>query len=226
MAANTHRGFQDVRHATNQLILGNSLHDFKGSDEEKIVQNFFKVILTDPGFVRFFNLEIRNCNAEDGTSFRDAYISLRATYECMMRARANFVTERPSCEGVEIRDLLNTDSLEDFLSRGVDAIGISTQPDVCQSFWALLNFLREIKTHEGAIRRLLNIAPRNTSKKTQIMIGLAHHLFSKLVPNKKYEVDENIKNLPQTCGCEDTLKTNGSVSLIYDACGPYFDDGN
>ncbi|XP_033729507.1 uncharacterized protein LOC117318655, partial [Pecten maximus] len=201
MAANTHWGFRDVHQATNQLILGNSLHDFKGSDEEKIIQNLFKVILTDPGFVRFINLEIRNCNAEDGTSFRDAYISLRPTYECMMRARANFVTERPSCEGVEIRDLLNTDSLEDFLSRGVDAIGISTQPDVCQSFWALLNFLREIKTHEGAIRRLLNIAPKTTTKKTQIMTGLAHHLFSKLVPNKKYEVDENIKNLPKTCGC-------------------------
>ncbi|XP_033730329.1 uncharacterized protein LOC117319659 isoform X2 [Pecten maximus] len=60
---------------------------------------------------------------------------------------------------------------------------------------------KDIKRHEIGIRKLLASNPSTTSKDTQIMTGLAHHLFSQLVPNNKYEVDKYAKQLPKTCGC-------------------------
>ncbi|XP_033730328.1 uncharacterized protein LOC117319659 isoform X1 [Pecten maximus] len=120
----------------------------------------------------------------------------------MRRQKTDFLTERPKCEAVEMNDMLNIKILEEFQEGGVDAIENNHQSaGVSQSFLVLLNFLHDIKRHEIGIRKLLASNPSTTSKDTQIMTGLAHHLFSQLVPNNKYEVDKYAKQLPKTCGC-------------------------
>ncbi|XP_033748689.1 uncharacterized protein LOC117333487 [Pecten maximus] len=170
---------------------------FRGSKEEKIVQQFFKHL----NVIRFINCEIHKCNAEDGSPFSEAYITLKTTHAAMVRLRSGFVTELPSCEAVDIEDILDTNILKEFQKDGVDIFENDHHSDVCQSFLVLLNFLRDKKSHERGIGKLIASDPSTTSKETQIMTGLAHHLFSQLVPNKTYEIDENIKNLPKTCCC-------------------------
>ncbi|XP_069126274.1 uncharacterized protein [Argopecten irradians] len=190
-----------------------NLREFKGSKEEKMVQKMFQVITTYPSFVRFINLEIHNCNAEDGTSFSDAYITLQTTYESMRRQKTDFVTDRPKCEGVEMKDMLNIKILEKFQEGGVDVIENYDQPGVSQAFNVLLNFLREIKSHEIGIWKSIDTAS-TTSKETLIVTGMAHHLFSRLVPDMKYEVDQYAKELPKTCvcGCNSSI-SEGDTSL-------------
>ncbi|XP_069117794.1 uncharacterized protein [Argopecten irradians] len=179
-----------------------SLKEFKGSDQEQIVQKTFRVITTNPAFIPFINLEIYKSNAEDGTSFKDAYITLQATHDCMRRRNNKFLTEIPDCEVVGIRELLDRNILEQFFEDGVDAIDNSSRADnnICQSFLVLLNYLHDIETHEEAIGRLID-TNSSTTTKTQITTALAHHLFSQLVPHRKYEINEFTRNLPETCRC-------------------------
>ncbi|XP_069116772.1 uncharacterized protein [Argopecten irradians] len=177
---------------------GPSLQDFKESGEERVLQKILKLITNNPEIARFINLDIHNCNAEDGTSFDDAYITLRVTNENLRRNRTEFVNdyiERTECQVLELMDILETNVLKAFQTRGVDGLENFPQP-ICHSFLVLLTFLRDV------------------TKETLIRTGLAHHLFSRLVPNNKYEVDDDAKQLPNTCpcGCDGSIY-RGDTSL-------------
>ncbi|XP_033743858.1 uncharacterized protein LOC117329815 [Pecten maximus] len=176
-----------------------SIKDFTESKEENTAQKNLEVIITDPELARFINLEIHNSNAEDGTCFNDAFITLKSTHD-LRRKRAGFITGRPKCQVVEMKNILDTNILDVFLAGGVNAIEKYAEP-VCQSFLVLLNFLKDMKNHESAIGKILDAIPKNATKETRITAGLAHHLFSQLVPNKMYEVDKYAKQLPKTCAC-------------------------
>ncbi|XP_021341729.1 uncharacterized protein LOC110442443 isoform X2 [Mizuhopecten yessoensis] len=190
--------------AANQLQ--SLFKDFRGSEEEVKVKRVLKIITTEtvspmPAFV---NLVIQNSNASDGTSFSDAYVSLRLSYESLEAFETDYRSGYPKSGLVYMKDILNISILEEFLAHGVDAIEKCSRPDVCwQAFLTLLEFLREKRKHEESIKKLVTTATHSTNgnKETQIMAGLAHHLFSQLVPGKKYEVDKYAKQLPKECVC-------------------------
>lgn len=188
-----------IDHCCSSRHIRQTLNGFKGSPEEKIVQNIFRAITAYTDFVRFVNLEIHKCNAEEGTVFSDAFISLRTTIESMRLWKTRFVSGRPDCQVVDMKNMLDTTILDTFRENGVDAIEKCSKSGVDQSFIVLLNFLQEIESHEKAIWKLLNL--NTVTNETQVVTGLAHHLFSQLVPGKTYEVDDCAKQLPKTCGC-------------------------
>ncbi|XP_033759076.1 uncharacterized protein LOC117341329 [Pecten maximus] len=189
--------------STDQLDL---LKDFRGSEEEDTVKRVLKIITTEtvsptPAFV---NLVIKNSNALDGTSFNDAYISLQPSYESMKAFESDCRRGYPKPGLVYIKDILNISILEEFLAYRVDTFGKCPQPDVCwQAFLTLFNFLHEKRHHEEAIKKLLTTATHsiNSNKETQILAGLAHHLFSQLIPGKQYEVDRYADQLSKECDC-------------------------
>ncbi|XP_033726102.1 uncharacterized protein LOC117315812 [Pecten maximus] len=192
--------------ASNNPQIGLDLKEFRGSSEEKTVKRILKFITAENITVSptpaFINLVIHRSNASDRTSFSDAYVSLQISYEIQEAFETDYDSGCPESKLVYMKDILNVSVLENFQTCGVDAI--EKYPDVCrQSFLRLLEFLREKRNHEKAIKKLLTATTLSTNgnKETQIMAGLAHHLFSQLVPGKKYEVDEYAKQLPKECGC-------------------------
>ncbi|XP_033728815.1 uncharacterized protein LOC117317956 [Pecten maximus] len=123
-------------------------------------------------------------------------------HEMQTAMLTNLRTTYPKCGVVHIQDILNIQILQDFLKDGVDAV--EKYEGVCQqSFLMLLEFLREQVKHETAIQKLLTTASFQTSgnKEMQIMAGLAHHLFSQLIPGKVYEVDKYAEQLQRECSC-------------------------
>ncbi|XP_033752414.1 uncharacterized protein LOC117336140 [Pecten maximus] len=184
---------------------GLDLQDFRGSAEEKTVKRILKFItaenIVSPASA-FINLVIHTSNASDGTSFSDAYVSLQISYELQEAIETDYDRGCPESKLVYLKDILNISILKNFQTCGVDAI--EGYPDVCQqAFLRLLEFLREKKNHEKAIQKLLATTAVLSSgnKETHIMAGLAHHLFSQLVPGKKYEVDKYANQLPKECDC-------------------------
>ncbi|XP_033740212.1 uncharacterized protein LOC117327374 [Pecten maximus] len=178
------------------------LKDFSGSKEENLVRSVFKNIISDSGFLlpAFLNIVIQRSNAIDGKSFSDASVYLRLNYEHAEAYAKNYIEGYPECRGVYLKDILALNIFKEFLTDGVDAI--RKHSTACrQSFLALFEFLRERTTHEEAIWKLAKGTSLSGIKETQIMVGLAHHLFSQLVPGKKYEVDEYAKQLPKECCC-------------------------
>ncbi|XP_033760886.1 uncharacterized protein LOC117342756 [Pecten maximus] len=176
------------------------IKDFCRSEEEEIVQSVFKNIVHDCNGIlpAFLNLVIDCSNAKSGRFFGDARVGLALCYECGEAYSLNYKRGYPECGCVYTKDLLALDVIKEFLNDGVDAI--EKYPASCRSFLALFEFLRDRRKHEEAIQNLAKDLPTNGSK-TQIMVGLAHHFFSQLIPGKKYEVDEYAKHLPERCDC-------------------------
>ncbi|OWF42426.1 hypothetical protein KP79_PYT24213 [Mizuhopecten yessoensis] len=146
---------------------------------------------------------IKNSNAAEGTCFTDASVYLRVTAEQRIYAlRENYCESgRPECGFLHMKDILNAHILGEFSAGGVDAIEKYTSSHQ-QAFLVLMEFLREQKKHGKALQKVFQMTPSaNGSKETQVMAVLAHHLFSQLVPGKKYEVDEFAKQVPKECGC-------------------------
>ncbi|XP_021349993.1 uncharacterized protein LOC110448195 isoform X2 [Mizuhopecten yessoensis] len=184
------------------------LKDYGGSKEENLVRSVFKNIISDSGFLlpAFLNIVIQSSNAIEGKSFSDASVYLRLNYEHAEAYGKNYIEGYPECGGLYLKDILTLDIFKEFLADGVDAIRKNST--ACrQSFLALFEFLRERSKHEEAIWKLAKGTSLSGSKETQVMVGLAHHLFSQLVPGKKYEVDKYAKQLPKECccGCKATI---------------------
>ncbi|XP_033748236.1 uncharacterized protein LOC117333188 [Pecten maximus] len=173
---------------------------FRGSEEEEIIKRVLQIIITTGTMPAFLNLVIQTSNALEGSSFVDASVYLRISYELRKAHQTNFRSGYPKCIVVYIKDILNMSVLESFRADGVDAI---KEYPTRQAFLTLMEFLREQNNHEKAIKKLMLAATltANGNEETQILAGLAHHLFSQLVPGKKYEVDEYTKQLPKECGC-------------------------
>ncbi|XP_060084854.1 uncharacterized protein LOC132564195 isoform X1 [Ylistrum balloti] len=178
-----------------------SVKDFKGSVEEMSIKSVLGIICTKTvsPVPKFLNLIIKNSNAIAGKSFSDASVYLQLNHES--GEAAGYISKFPECGLVYMKDILNNSVLEDFQKRGVDAIEMHS--DVCrQPFLSLLGFLRGREQHERSLRRLItSTLPTSGNKETQIMVALAQHLFSQLVPGKEYEVDRYAKQLPTKCGC-------------------------
>ncbi|XP_069119722.1 uncharacterized protein [Argopecten irradians] len=183
---------------------GLDLKDFRGSEEERKVKSVLKMITTetDSPTPSFVNLVLQNSNAKDGARFSDAYISLRLTHDCTEAFDTDYGNGYPKCGLVYLKDILNKGIIEDFLEHGVDAIQNRPRSEY-QAFLVLLEFILEKRKHEESITKLITTPTCSASEErdTHIMIGLIHHLFTQLVPYKKYTVHKNTKHLPKECGC-------------------------
>ncbi|XP_069126041.1 uncharacterized protein [Argopecten irradians] len=192
---------------TNQYVLD----DYSGSKEETVVRSVFKHIISDSGFLlpSFLNIIIQRSNAIEGKSFNDASVYLRLHYEHTEAYFKNYIEGYPECKGLYLKDILIEDILKEFLADGVDAIRKHYCSSACrQSFLTLFEFLRDRSKHEEAIWKLTKGTSSNEiTGSTQVMVGLAHHLFSQLVPGKKFEVNQFAKQLPKECfcGCKATI---------------------
>ncbi|XP_033752299.1 uncharacterized protein LOC117336057 isoform X1 [Pecten maximus] len=174
-----------------------SLVSFRGSEGEAIVKEVISGIELAPGF---FNLVIHCSNAIEGTSFTDAAISLRGLVETQRALNKDYRDGIPKVGLVKIKDILNMHVFEEFLEDGVKGIENSSAANQ-QAFLTLFHFLDEKKKHEQAIEKLLTSVPQTSRSKETIMVALAHHLFSQLVPGNKYEVDKYANQLPKECDC-------------------------
>ncbi|XP_069117482.1 uncharacterized protein [Argopecten irradians] len=178
------------------------LNDFCKSEEEEIVQSVFNNIIRDCNGIlpAFLNLVIDCSNAKSGKSFSDAHVDLKLGCECREAYSLDYIKGCPECGCVYTKDILALDIMKEFLKDGVDAIE-KYPTATSRSFLSLFEFLRDKRKHEEAIQKLAKDTRINGSKETQIMVGFAHHLFSQLIPGKKYEVNEYAKQLPDKCGC-------------------------
>ncbi|XP_021350000.1 uncharacterized protein LOC110448200 isoform X2 [Mizuhopecten yessoensis] len=178
------------------------LKHYSESTEEKIAKQVFEWVATETTYpLGFYNLVIETSNAKIGTSFSDAAVYLQVIEEVRESVRKDHADGFPTCGLIPIKDILNVSILKDFVANGVKAI--EKYPDCSQqSFLALFEFLRERKKHGKALQTLITTTPpTNGNKETQVMVALAHHLFSQLIPGKMYEVDEYAKQVPKECGC-------------------------
>ncbi|XP_069141159.1 uncharacterized protein [Argopecten irradians] len=176
------------------------LTDFYGSDEELVAKRVLESIITQIYFPAptFLNLVIKNCNAVEGTSFTEASIYLQLSHESRQAFRTNYLEGYPTCGQVYMKDIVNKALLQEFVEKGVKAI--EKHSDACRdAFLSLLEFFHEQKKHESALYSLITAA--TSVNKKAVTAGLAHHLFSQLIPDKKYEVYKDVNDLLRECGC-------------------------
>lgn len=179
------------------------LREFYESEEEDIARKLLEIISTETEFPvpSFLNLVINNSNASAGKSFSDAWIYLQVCHEIQEIVHKKY-GRYPKVGLVYLKDLLDLSVFEDFRTYGVHAL--MSYPEGCwHAFLTLLEFLHEKEKHEEALEKVIAEAKLLPSgvRDQHILAGFAHHLFSQLVPNNMYEVDEHEKSFPVECVC-------------------------
>ncbi|XP_033760844.1 uncharacterized protein LOC117342734 [Pecten maximus] len=157
---------------------------FKNSEEERLLKTSLKHIVQND--LPFINLVIDSCNGKRGGLFTEACVELSPYVE-------DVGVDTEEIGLINMRLLFKLDIFEKFLENGIDSVLNDT--DIVTVFLTLLEFLRDRKVHGKAIKEIIKEAPG----KTTVMVALAQHLLSQLVPDKEYLVDSTAKQLPKKC---------------------------
>ncbi|XP_069112402.1 uncharacterized protein [Argopecten irradians] len=178
---------------------------FIGSTEEAIAMQVLEAIVTDSPSratppTGFYNLRIRTSNAGQGTRFSDASVYLRLIDDFRNAVRTHFEFGRPRCEMVFLGDILKVSVFRAFVLDGLKGLMKYTD-SIQKAFLTLMEFLHEKRKHGRSIRNLMTTIPASGNKEAKTIAALALHLFSELVADKKYEVDENVKEISRVCDC-------------------------